>query len=274
MNWKNFSYILLAVGLIVAGIGILRYERRLKINEYPEDQTEVLRKAIRIDPFLAHTLYQMMRDAHEVFEVAQITYWVDSGTYLGAIRHAGIIPWDDDLDIATPEENKEKIARLETIFDRLGYLLYPCDFGFKISPKIAPEDCNEKGELYPALDIFLFRERNQRVEQSGEKARKMWPNGWYTPESIASLKLTPFGSLQVYAPSDANAYFSRMYAADWSTTAVFTHRHRTNFLPAKFKWNLRPDDLAPAQPADSTVSRIDPSIAASIRALLSPTSAT
>jgi lipopolysaccharide cholinephosphotransferase len=58
----------------------------------------------RMKHFWASKL-EMLEDIDKVCKKNGITWYADSGTLLGAVRHQGFIPWDDDVDIAMKRED-------------------------------------------------------------------------------------------------------------------------------------------------------------------------
>lgn len=56
--------------------------------------------------------FEMLKDIADFCECTAITYFLAYGTLIGAVRHNGFIPWDDDIDIAMPRPDYDRFIKL------------------------------------------------------------------------------------------------------------------------------------------------------------------
>ena len=57
-------------------------------------------------------LLEILKDLSDICDRHGICWWLSSGTLLGAARHKGFIPWDDDIDIVMPRKDFKRLRKI------------------------------------------------------------------------------------------------------------------------------------------------------------------
>lgn len=118
-------------------------ERAISINELHELMLENLKKII------------------EICEKNNIQYYLAYGSLLGAVRHGGFIPWDDDLDIMMKRQDFERFVKYcqENADELQPYKLLSYDLD-KSYPYPIPRFCNLdyllKSDMYQADEMGVY----------------------------------------------------------------------------------------------------------------------
>ena len=88
-------------------------------------------------------MLEILIEVDKICKAHNISYWLEGGTLLGAVRHGGFIPWDDDIDISLMREDYLRLI--------------------KILPKELSSNFvfqNEKTDKYYFLKFAKVRDRN------------------------------------------------------------------------------------------------------------------
>lgn len=87
----------------------------------------------------------ILEEIDRICQRHQMSYWLDGGTLLGAVRHGGFIPWDDDIDIAMPQDDLERFMNIAPAELREGLFLQ--------TPRTEPES---KEPIVKVRDLNSF----------------------------------------------------------------------------------------------------------------------
>ena len=66
-------------------------------------------------------LCKTMKSFINICKEHNLQYYACAGTCLGAIRHKGMIPWDDDIDVLMPRSDYDKFLALKQKLQGTGY---------------------------------------------------------------------------------------------------------------------------------------------------------
>jgi hypothetical protein len=191
-------------------------------------------KKFNITQKQANDLYKMIKDVHDLFTDNNIQYWVTGGTLLGAIRHQGIIPHDDDGDVCIMRKDVSKLRKIVSKIEKMGYDIEEGDI---LDPKLK---CKEKYDsctwfMSPkkkdslGLDIFVMEEVGPIITYSDPYWRNASNGGkacFFLTRFVFPLVPVRFGNFFVMTPRNSIMHLNKCYGSDWNSMSqrLFDHR--------------------------------------------------
>ncbi|MBR6408963.1 MAG: LicD family protein [Alphaproteobacteria bacterium] len=128
----------------------------------------------------------------DLCEENNLTYFINYGTLLGAVRHKGFIPWDDDIDVCLMRDDYEKLVELLKKIPDVEYTLTDClRINYKNLPihlDILPIDYYFKAIETDAEKEAFFKDKQEadkEVQKNKKTDRQKDPKDWRYEAYIA-----------------------------------------------------------------------------------------
>jgi hypothetical protein len=171
------------------------------------------------DPKYMRLLYRGFCDTHNILLKHGIGYYASGGTLIGALRHRGIINWDDDVDLEVSYKDIEKILspEVKADFKKAGYKVVvhresknDLDW-IKINSIKKANGKISSLDLFPVMAVFDRKVGKYRTRHYSDFTAGIWPKEFHYLNDIYPLKQVTFGALVINIPNKPKPYLYRGY---------------------------------------------------------------
>lgn len=177
--------------------------------------------AVLLSQMHVDILYAILHRFDGAATHARCPYTMAAGTALGAVRHGGLIPWDDDGDLYVRDTDFQRAAIA---------LYYECaKAGLHLRQHMHADGTASSGwykvylgdHTFPNVDLFLMKqdESDGCWRFSDPHARAWWPKEYVSAAETRQSTRVPFGPLRLPLFGNAPDYLTRCYGADWAVVA-------------------------------------------------------
>ncbi len=179
---------------------------------YFEEET---RDDFTIPSFMKHAWASQLEILNKVDIICKendIPYFADWGTLLGAVRHKGYIPWDDDIDLCMMRHDLERFCEVIDNYD--GIIIHTCyntpDHGFHAARVMNSTMFTVERDVYKeyhgfpfpvGLDVFTldYVPRDKGLENEQIEALKFCSTAFHAKEWLDEHKPTDKEYVQQFA---------------------------------------------------------------------------
>ena len=146
-----------------------------------------------------------------------LQYYLMWGTLIGAVRHGGFIPWDDDIDIGMPREDYKKFLKIAQ--DELGERFFlQCSKTDKYMPVSFAKIRLNNTAFYGKGDNNFKRHRGIFIDIIPMDSRKLKEGFWYKVKQRVANTIKYHISNKLQGVSTKRTFYLNLFPYSWLTS--------------------------------------------------------